>query len=254
VSVVLPRAMTVQTVGGAHRRDFGQRWKVIQATIASVGRMTMFRKLIVVSLTLLLPACAAPQTKQETGTSYVGAGAATGALVGPAISQEHGGVWWGTAAGALLGGIAGNMIAAYMDRLEADSRAAITGSGVAIARVQQAETDVLTMTIKPVVFFAPSSAVIKPGAYPAVDKIAGVLIKYPQTMVRVEGHTDEAGTEGANMQLSLARAEALKNIFVQRGVNPTRIQTLGFGEAQPISSNIAQNRRVVITLIPIQQG
>jgi outer membrane protein OmpA-like peptidoglycan-associated protein len=215
--------------------------------------MTMFRKLIVVFLPLLLVACAAPQTKQETGTS-VGAGVATGALIGPAISQEHGGVWWGTAAGALLGGIAGNMIGAYMDRLEADSRAAITGSGVAIARVQQAETDILTMTIKPAVFFAARSAVIKPGAYPAVDRIAGVLIKYPQTMVRVEGHTDEAGTEGANMQLSLARAEALKNIFVQRGVNPTRIQTLGFGEAQPISSNRAQNRRVVITLIPIQQG
>jgi outer membrane protein OmpA-like peptidoglycan-associated protein len=217
--------------------------------------MTMFRKLIVVFLPLLLVACAAPQTKQETGTSVgAGVGPATGALVGYAINQKHGGVWWGAAAGALRGGIAGNMIGAYMDHLEVDSRAATAGSGAAIARVQQAETDILTTIINPAVFFAAGSAVIKPGAYPALDKIAEVLNKYPQTMVRVEGHTDEAGTEGANMRLSLARADALKDIFVQRGVNPTRIQTLGFGESQPISSNRAQNRRILITLIPIQQG
>jgi outer membrane protein OmpA-like peptidoglycan-associated protein len=217
--------------------------------------MIMFKKLIVVVLTLSFVACAAPQTKQETGT-YVGAGvgAATGALVGHAISKHHGGVWWGAAAGALLGGIAGNMIGAYMDRLEADMRAATAGSGAAIARVQQAETDILTATIKSDVFFSTGSAVLKPGAYSELNRISDVLNKYPQTMVRVEGHTDAVGSEDANMRLSLARADAVKNVFVQRGVNPTRIQTLGFGESQPISSNRAQNRRVVITLIPIQQG
>jgi outer membrane protein OmpA-like peptidoglycan-associated protein len=215
----------------------------------------MVKKLVVTVLVLSLVACAAPQTKQETGT-YVGAGvgAATGALVGHAISKNHHGVWWGAAAGALLGGIAGNMIGAYMDRLEADMRAATAGSGVAIARVQQAETDILTATIKSDLFFDTGSAVIKPGAYAELDRMAGVLNKYPQTMVRVEGHTDDVGAEDANMRLSLARADAVKNVFVQRGVNPTRIQTLGFGESQPISSNRAQNRRVVITLIPIQQG
>jgi outer membrane protein OmpA-like peptidoglycan-associated protein len=219
------------------------------------GGMIMFKKLIVVLLILLLVACAAPQTKQEAGT-YVGAGAgaATGALVGHAVSPHHGGVWWGAAAGALLGGIAGNMIGAYMDRLEADMRAATAGSSAAIARVQQAETDILTATIKSDVFFDTGRAVIKPGAYAEVNRIADVLNKYPQTMVRVEGHTDDVGPEDANMRLSLARADAVKNAFVQRGVNPTRIQTLGFGESQPISSSRAQNRRVVITIIPIQQG
>jgi len=215
----------------------------------------MFKNLVVIVLALSLATCAAPETKGETGT-YVGAGvgAATGALVGRAISKDHHGVWWGAAAGALLGGIAGNMIGAYMDQLEADMRAATAGSGAAIARVQQAETDILTATVKSDVFFATGSAVIKPGAYAELDRIAGVLNKYPQTMVQVEGHTDDVGAEDANMRLSLARADAVKNLFVQRGVNPTRIQTLGFGESQPISSNRAQNRRVVITLIPIQQG
>ena len=215
----------------------------------------MIKKLVVTVLVLSLAACAAPQTKQETGT-YVGAGvgAATGALVGHAISKEHHGVWWGAAAGALLGGIAGHMIGAYMDRLEADMRAATAGRGAAIARVQQAETDILTTTIKSDVLFDTGSAVLKPGAYAELNRIARVLNKYPQTMVRVEGHTDDAGAEDPNMRLSLARADAVKNVFVQQGVNPTRVQTLGFGESQPISSNRAQNRRVVITLIPVQQG
>jgi outer membrane protein OmpA-like peptidoglycan-associated protein len=229
--------------------------EVIQVPTQFFGGMIMMRKMIVAVLTLSLVACAAPQTKQETGT-YVGAGvgAATGALVGHAISKQHGGVWWGAAAGALLGGIAGHMIGAYMDRLEADMRAATAGSNAAIARVQQAETDILTTTIKSDVFFDSGSAVIKPGGYAELNRIADVLNKYPQTMVRVEGHTDDVGTEDANMRLSLARSDAVKNVFVQRGVNPTRIQTLGFGESQPISSSRAQNRRVVITLIPIQQG
>jgi len=215
----------------------------------------MLRKSIVVMLTLSLVACAAPQTKRETGT-YVGAGvgAATGALVGHAISKNHGGVWWGAAAGALLGGIAGNMIGTYMDGLESEMRAATAGSGAAIARVQQAETDMLTATIRSDVFFDTGSATLKPGAYPEVNRIADVLNKYPQTMVRIEGHTDDVGSDEANMRLSLARADAVKNVFIQRGVNPTRMQTLGLGESQPISSNRAQNRRVVITLIPIQQG
>jgi outer membrane protein OmpA-like peptidoglycan-associated protein len=87
-----------------------------------------------------------------------------------------------------------------------------------------------------------------------VNRIGDVLYKYPQTMVRIEGHTDDVGSDDANMRLSLARAGAVKTVFVQRGVNPARIQTLGLGESQPISSNRAQNRRVVVALIPIQQG
>jgi outer membrane protein OmpA-like peptidoglycan-associated protein len=215
----------------------------------------MLKKTIVVSLALSLVACSAPQTKRETGT-YVGAGvgAAAGALAGHAISKNHGGVWWGAAAGAVLGGIAGNMIGAYMDGLESEMRAATAGSEASIARVQQAETDILTTTIKSDVFFDTGSATLKPGAYPEVNRIADVLNKYPQTMVRIEGHTDDVGSDEANMRLSLARADAVKTVFVQRGVNPARIQTLGLGESQPISSNRAQNRRVVMTLIPIQQG
>ncbi|HVO84523.1 MAG TPA: OmpA family protein [Syntrophobacteria bacterium] len=64
----------------------------------------------------------------------------------------------------------------------------------------------------------------------------------------------DVSSDQANMRLSLARADAVKNVFVQRGVDATRIQTLGVGESQPISANRAQNRRVVITLMPIHRG
>jgi outer membrane protein OmpA-like peptidoglycan-associated protein len=47
---------------------------------------------------------------------------------------------------------------------------------------------------------------------------------------------------------------AVKNALTQRGVDPARIQTVGYGESQPISSNDAVNRRVSIVIIPIEAG
>ena len=60
------------------------------------------------------------------------------------------------------------------------------------------------------------------------------------------------------MDLSTRRAETVKNLLVQRGVEPTRILTLSFGESAPIASNNteyggAQNRRVEIKVAPTAQ-
>ena len=69
-----------------------------------------------------------------------------------------------------------------------------------------------------------------------------------------EGHTDTRGSEVYNQQLSQRRAEAVKQALVQRGVDPTRIQAIGYGETQPVSSSDAMNRRVNIVIDPIRQG
>ena len=47
---------------------------------------------------------------------------------------------------------------------------------------------------------------------------------------------------------------SVKNALVQRGVDPARIQTVGYGESQPISSEDAMNRRVSIVITPIKSG
>ena len=191
-------------------------------------------------------------TKQKKGTAT---GAAIGAVIGAGLGQAIGGDTEGTllgaGIGAVLGGVAGNQIAAYMDRQEQALRDAMAESdAVNIQRTQ----DVLTATFKGDIFFDLNSSTLKPGAYSEIDRVSNVLNNYPQTTIRVEGHTDSTGPEDYNQRLSEKRAEAVKSALIQRGVDPRRIQAVGYGESQPISSNYAMNRRVGIAITPIRQG
>lgn len=208
---------------------------------------------ILVSLILVtsMLSCAGP-TQQERGTK-TGAliGAAGGALLGQAIGRNTTATLVGAGIGAAIGGIAGNQIGAYMDRQEQELRAAMAESEAAsIQRTQ----NVLTATFKSEVMFDFDSSMLKPGAYREMDRVSDILNKYSQTMIRVEGHTDSKGSEAYNQTLSEKRAMTVKNALTQRGVDPVRIQTVGYGESQPISSNDAVNRRVNIVIIPIEAG
>ena len=205
--------------------------------------------ILVFSMTLF--SCAGA-TRQQKGTA---GGAAIGAVIGAGLGQAIGGDTEGTligaGIGAALGGIAGNQIAAYMDRQEQALRDAMAESdAVNIQRTQ----DVLTATFKGDIFFDLDSSILKPGAYSEIDRVSNVLNNYPQTTIRVEGHTDSTGPEDYNQRLSEKRAEAVKSALIQRGVDPRRIQAVGYGESQPISSNNAMNRRVGIVTTPIRQG
>jgi outer membrane protein OmpA-like peptidoglycan-associated protein len=207
--------------------------------------------LVVIFFLVTLFACAG-QTKQQRGTGTGAAiGAGVGAIVGQAIGRDTKGTVLGASIGALLGGIAGNQIGAYMDRQEQALREAMAASdAVSIQRTQ----DVLTATFKGDVFFDFDSSTLKPGAYTEIDRVSNVLNSYPQTTIRVEGHTDSTGSETYNQQLSETRAESVKNAIIQRGIDPRRIQAIGYGESQPISSDNASNRRVTIVITPIRQG
>jgi outer membrane protein OmpA-like peptidoglycan-associated protein len=212
--------------------------KTVSAFVILVFLMTLF-------------SCAGA-TRQQKGTA---GGAAIGAVIGAGLGQAIGGDTEGTllgaGIGAVLGGVAGNQIAAYMDRQEQALRDAMAESdAVNIQRTQ----DVLTATFKGDIFFDLDSSTLKPGAYSEIDRVSNVLNNYPQTTIRVEGHTDSTGPEDYNQRLSEKRAEAVKSALIQRGVDPRRIQAVGYGESQPISSNYAMNRRVGIAITPIRQG
>ena len=120
------------------------------------------------------------------------------------------------------------------------------------------EGDLIAISLKGDVTFDYNSASVRPGLYSEIDRIANVLIKYPQTVIRVEGHTDSTGSESYNMDLSQRRADAVKNIIVQRGVSSTRLETMPYGESMPIADNNtevgrAMNRRVEIKVAPAPQ-
>lgn len=207
----------------------------------------LMRLTTIIALAAMLTACAGA-TKQQTGTGVgAAAGAGIGAILGQAIGHNTTSTLIGAGIGAALGGIAGNQIGAYMDSQEQDLRQ------VESASIQR-DQDVLTATFKSDMFFDYNSAQIKPGAYSELDRISNVLNKYPQTTIRVEGHTDSRGSEQYNQQLSQQRAISVKNALGQRGVDTRRIEAIGYGESQPISSNDAMNRRVNIVINPVRQN
>jgi outer membrane protein OmpA-like peptidoglycan-associated protein len=206
---------------------------------------------VIIVLAAFLFGCAGATHQESKAKTGVLIGSAGGAALGQAIGKNTESTLIGAGIGAVLGGLAGHQIGSYMDRQEQTLRNAVA---VSDAVNIQRNRDILTATFKSDVFFDFDSSSLKPGAYSEIGQVSNVLNQYPETTIRVEGHTDSAGSETYNLALSEKRAEAVKNALVQRGVDPRRIQAIGFGESQPVSSSDAINRRVNIVIIPIVQG
>ncbi len=107
-------------------------------------------------------------------------------------------------------------------------------------------------TYAAVVLFDFDSAEVKPEAYPMLQEAVLIMKKNPDLKVEVGGHTDSTGTAAYNMALSVKRAEAIKDHFVNIGIDTNRLTTKGFGLTSPAASNEtkegrAKNRRVELT-------
>ncbi|MBI5581782.1 MAG: OmpA family protein [Deltaproteobacteria bacterium] len=207
---------------------------------------------LVVLIVLVGLGCQSMGEKERTGTA---AGAAAGAVLGGVLGAATGShnqrekVAIGAAAGAAIGGLLGNRVGAYMDKQEQDLRNAMASTVAQNnATIQRNNEQMLTATFKSDVFFDVNSSVLKPGGYAELDRVANVLNQYPQTMIRVEGHTDQTGSEQYNLQLSERRANAVKNALIQKGVDPARVSVIGMGMCCPVSSDPAANRRVSMVL------
>ena len=208
---------------------------------------------LLASVAFLLVSCATPQTKTGKGGAYGAAGGAVaGAVIGQVAGKDTKSTLIGAALGAAVGGAAGAGVGRMMDNQERDMRDALAESeAAAISR----EGDLIAISLKGDVTFDYNSAAVRQGLYAEIDRIANVLVKYPQTVIVVEGHTDSTGSESYNMDLSQRRADAVKNLIVQRGVSAARIETMPYGESMPIADNStevgrAMNRRVDIKVAP----
>lgn len=100
-----------------------------------------------------------------------------------------------------------------------------------------------------VIPFDSEKAEITGEAKTVIDGAYEILAQYSTLGVTIEGHTDSRGPEGFNQKLSEARAAAVKDYLVKKGIDASRLSTVGYGESQPIASNMnkdgrKQNRRV----------
>lgn len=202
--------------------------------------------------TLCLSGCV-PQTKTQAGATYgTAGGAVAGALIGQAAGRDTESTLIGAAIGAAVGGLSGAGIGHMMDKQEQQMREALAASNAAAVK---REGNLLSVVLRGDVTFDSNSAVVRPGLYDELNRIAKVLVQYPQTVIRVEGHTDSTGSESYNWDLSRRRAESVRNLLVQRGVSSSRMEVVAFGESSPIATNATEagrqrNRRVEIKIAP----
>jgi len=97
--------------------------------------------------------------------------------------------------------------------------------------------------------FDVGKAVVKPESMGTIREIVAALKGAPSLRLEIGGHTDADGDAAKNLALSSARAEAVKKILVDQGIDAARLSTKGYGSTKPIDSNTtpegkANNRRV----------
>jgi len=102
--------------------------------------------------------------------------------------------------------------------------------------------------------FSLGKSSFKADAYPTLKAITAILKEYPKANFVVEGHTDSTGTNNNfNQLLSERRAQKVVDYLVENGISAERLTSAGFGENNPIESNMtaagrSANRRVEVKL------
>jgi len=98
------------------------------------------------------------------------------------------------------------------------------------------------------------SAVLKSSSFIELEKLFSFLKNYKDLNIKIQGHTDNQGKENYNQNLSEARAQAVKNYLVEKGISNKRLNYEGFGESIPLENNNTElgrskNRRVEFVVI-----
>ena len=130
--------------------------------------------------------------------------------------------------------------------LNLNAKAPIVEEKAAAINCQKEFNEILTHGT---ILFNTDSDVIKPASYPLLQELADEFEKCPNASVDVIGHTDSVGDAGYNQGLSQRRAASVTRYLSSKGVNVSRITSIGKGEASPIASNDtkegrAKNRRI----------
>ena len=92
---------------------------------------------------------------------------------------------------------------------------------------------------------------LKTDAKIKLAKLGGIIQAHPGLHLAIEGHTDNIGSDEANMKLSQQRADAVHDFLVQQGLTSDTVTAVGMGKADPVADNSTnegrqKNRRVEI--------
>lgn len=206
---------------------------------------------------LAVTACAPTgQTRIDDPNYRTQNGAVTGAVIGGLLgaATRHGNGQdnlRSAAVGAAIGGLGGAAIGSVLDRQAADLRNNLGNPNVTVTNMGS----YLLVNLPDDVLFATGSASVNGSLRTEVASIGANLMSYPNSTIKVLGHTDNVGTAAFNADLSQRRAIAVADILAGSGVPSSRLTAIGMGEDRPVASNLtaagrAQNRRVEILITP----
>jgi OmpA-OmpF porin, OOP family len=145
------------------------------------------------------------------------------------------------------------------DRVEATTASptqpAPAPAAEAVARAQVCEEQLAGVAKTGLIHFRYASAELESASFPTLDQLAAVAKSCPGTHIEVAGHASAEGSADANQALSLKRAQSVVTYLVQAGVDPGRLEPIGFGATRPVapndgSENLAKNRRIEFTVRP----
>lgn len=116
--------------------------------------------------------------------------------------------------------------------------------------VNQAEQQVVDNALKNrIIEFESGSAVLTPTGTQILDEMVAALNRVQGKNVKIIGHTDNQGNPEKNNQLSLDRAEAVKQYLIGKNIDKNRLSTQGLGATKPVADNATpdgrkKNRRI----------
>jgi OOP family OmpA-OmpF porin len=99
------------------------------------------------------------------------------------------------------------------------------------------------------IFFDVAKATLRPESFAELNKVVKIMSENPEISIEVAGYTDSDGPANTNLLLSKDRAAAVKSYITAKGINITRVSSIGYGENKPMLPNDSDankqlNRRV----------
>lgn len=129
---------------------------------------------------------------------------------------------------------------------------------ILLSSLTDAETNALSLLDSlnkaDLIYFEFGSSDLKPESCEILDKLADDLKSNPGLKLQITGHTDNIGSDEFNLDLSLRRAQSVKDYLVLKGCDSENILTSGKGKSEPLNENTSEpdrtkNRRVEFTFL-----
>lgn len=157
-----------------------------------------------------------------------------------------------------VGCLAGLGTGLYLDMMAEDMQQQMNARGIQLEKVDSngnGETDELLVKMDGNISFATNDSVLQGVAKTNVENLAEGLRGYPETKIRIGGHSDGTGTLAVNQPLSQKRAESVRDALVGKGLESGRVaEVAGFANSKPLpgtnpSGNEPNNRRVEVRIV-----